>query len=274
MAGSPNSYLHRHGLCRGRNSYPSGTLSPLWCLCFCRFKPLFSTVSRSQTWGFRAKACPATVMALAETIEDEDGMCYCKTHRRELCHECMVNFTPTNKILRKQAKGKDVNTEKIIQKHAEKSQDVLRAMALAQAEEDGAEAGSRPIEVSGAAAQGRYEQIAETCAACGKKGKVQKCSKCKSVAYCGKECQLSDWGDHKKKCKRIAKQIENEQWSMGGVPVLPPGHPRWGNPTEEDKALARRMLAQGKTPEEVTNSGNPMLGGWMLGLEIEAMMQP
>jgi hypothetical protein len=32
------------------------------------------------------------------------------------------------------------------------------------------------------------------------------------------------------------------------------------------------MLSQGKTPEEVTNGGNPMLGGWMLGLELEQMM--
>mmetsp|Transcript_45309 Transcript_45309/g.90744 ORF Transcript_45309/g.90744 Transcript_45309/m.90744 type:complete len:182 (+) Transcript_45309:82-627(+) len=177
----------------------------------------------------------------------------------------MLNFASTNKILKKEAKGKDVNAAKIFQKQAEKNQDILRAMALSQAEGEGAEADSRLI-------QERYEQIAETCTACGKQGKVQRCSKCKSAAYCGKECQLSDWTAHKKECKRRAKQIENEQWSMGGVPVLPPGDPRWGNPTEEDKALARRMLAQGKTPEEVTNSGNPMLGGWMLGVELQAMM--
>jgi hypothetical protein len=211
------------------------------------------------------------------TTMQEDGMFYCKKHRREMCHECRINFVPVNKAARKEAKGKDVNFEKIFQKHAEKTADFLRAMAMAEAGEGGSEAGSRPISVSdmfseGAAAQLRYEQIAETCASCGKKGKVLRCAKCKSVAYCGRECQQSGWAAHKKECKKIAKQIENEQWFMGDAPVLPPGHPRWANPTEEDKALARRMLSQGKTPEEVTNGGNPMLGGWMLGLELEQMM--
>lgn len=215
---------------------------------------------------------------LSETMQDEDGMLCCKEHRREMCHVCGINFVPINKATRKEAKGKVVDHAKIFQKHAEKSQDVLRAMTMAvEAGDGGAAAGSRPISVSdalseGAAAQASYEQIAETCAACGKKGKVLRCARCKSVGYCGKACQTSAWGDHKKECKRIAKQIENEQWYMGDVPILPPGHPRWANPTEEDKALARRMLAEGKRPEDVTNGGNPMLGGWMLGLEMEAML--
>ena len=71
--------------------------------------------------------------------------------------------------------------------------------------------------------------------------------------------QESAWGAHKKECKRIAKQMEKEQWFMGHVSGFPP-HPRWANPAEEDKV-------KGKTPEEVTNGGNPMLGGWMLGLD-------
>jgi hypothetical protein len=214
---------------------------------------------------------------MAETMADEDGMLFCKEHRREMCHECRINFVPINKAARKEAKGKVVDHAKIFQKHAEKSGDVLRAMAMAGTGAGGAGAGTGPISVSdmlseGAAAQASYEQIAETCAACGKKGKVLRCARCKSVGYCGKACQTSAWGDHKKECKRISKQIENKQWHMGDVPILPPGHPRWANPNPEDKALARRMLAEGKRPEDVTNGGNPMLGGWMLGLEMEAML--
>ena len=209
-------------------------------------------------------------------FEDDHGLMYCKKHRREMCHECRLDFVVVNKVKRKSDNGKKVNHDKIFQKHAEKGADFVRAMAMAEA---GPEAGSRPVDVTsllsdggGAAAQQRYEEIAETCAECGKRGKVRRCARCKSVSYCGKQCQESAWGAHKKECKRIAKKIENEQWFMGDVPILPPGHPRWANPTEEDKALARTMLAQGKTPEDVTNSGNPMLGGWMLGLQMESMM--
>ena len=196
-------------------------------------------------------------------LADEDGLLYCEKHRREMCHQCCLNFVTVNKAKRKESQGKEVNHAKIFQKQAEKSADILRAMAIAEA---GEEAGSRPVNVAdmlseggGAAAQQRYEQIAETCAACGKKGKVRRCARCKSVGYCGKECQESAWGAHKKECKRIAKQMEKEQWFMGHVSGFPP-HPRWANPAEEDKV-------KGKTPEEVTNGGNPMLGGWMLGLD-------
>jgi hypothetical protein len=50
------------------------------------------------------------------------------------------------------------------------------------------------------AASGKYEAV---CAQCGKGGKLLKCSACKSVAYCGKECQAAAWkGGHKKKCKK------------------------------------------------------------------------
>ena len=38
------------------------------------------------------------------------------------------------------------------------------------------------------------------CRACGKKDDVKKCSKCKKVSYCGKECQKKDWKDHKRSC--------------------------------------------------------------------------
>ena len=42
------------------------------------------------------------------------------------------------------------------------------------------------------------------CEDCDKPAVLQ-CSRCKSVKYCNKECQLSDWGKHKKKCKKISK---------------------------------------------------------------------
>ena len=48
----------------------------------------------------------------------------------------------------------------------------------------------------------REVEIALTCASCFKSlnGKGKKCTKCKSVYYCNKECQGNDWKRHKKEC--------------------------------------------------------------------------
>ncbi|KAH6912748.1 hypothetical protein BKA70DRAFT_1264839 [Coprinopsis sp. MPI-PUGE-AT-0042] len=40
------------------------------------------------------------------------------------------------------------------------------------------------------------------CSVCKKKAKVQLCSNCVEVAYCGQECQKGDWKDHKTACRR------------------------------------------------------------------------
>ena len=33
-----------------------------------------------------------------------------------------------------------------------------------------------------------------------------RCSRCKKVNYCSKECQRSDWKQHKKQCKKPEKE--------------------------------------------------------------------
>eukprot|EP01038_Epipyxis_sp_PR26KG_P012390 gene12390-16618_t len=40
------------------------------------------------------------------------------------------------------------------------------------------------------------------CVVCGTKGKVSKCSRCKSVYYCGADCQKENWTHHKRFCKK------------------------------------------------------------------------
>ncbi|PCH36759.1 hypothetical protein WOLCODRAFT_140570 [Wolfiporia cocos MD-104 SS10] len=40
------------------------------------------------------------------------------------------------------------------------------------------------------------------CAVCGKKSD-NRCARCKSVSYCGDECQRADWSDHKQSCRSI-----------------------------------------------------------------------
>ena len=50
------------------------------------------------------------------------------------------------------------------------------------------------------------------CSQCGKGSqKNSTCSRCKSVYYCGRECQKAAWAGHKKECKRVRKKIENPQ---------------------------------------------------------------
>jgi hypothetical protein len=40
----------------------------------------------------------------------------------------------------------------------------------------------------------------DTCASCGKTQDLQQCSRCKTVSYCGGECQNADWRRHKILC--------------------------------------------------------------------------
>lgn len=42
------------------------------------------------------------------------------------------------------------------------------------------------------------------CNACGATG-VQRCSKCRLVAYCGRSCQAQDWASHKGLCKSLCR---------------------------------------------------------------------
>jgi hypothetical protein len=42
------------------------------------------------------------------------------------------------------------------------------------------------------------------CVVCGARGsKLFRCTRCKERYYCGKECQLQDWKDHKRVCRKV-----------------------------------------------------------------------
>jgi hypothetical protein len=47
------------------------------------------------------------------------------------------------------------------------------------------------------------------CSYCKKGEKLKKCSRCKSSYYCSNECQLKDWGNHKKYCGNFEYNKEN-----------------------------------------------------------------
>ena len=52
-------------------------------------------------------------------------------------------------------------------------------------------------------------ESASSCSHCGNQpAKLQQCSRCKQVAYCGADCQNADWKKHKKKCVSIQEVLD------------------------------------------------------------------
>nr|SVE73559.1 EOG090X06BA [Daphnia atkinsoni] len=49
----------------------------------------------------------------------------------------------------------------------------------------------------------------DSCATCGQEKVTSKCSLCKSVQYCNRDCQKLHWSIHKKECDKLAKQFTN-----------------------------------------------------------------
>ena len=46
----------------------------------------------------------------------------------------------------------------------------------------------------------------KTCLACGREGAKSLCLGCRSVSFCGKECQTMAWPGHKKECRRVMRE--------------------------------------------------------------------
>ncbi|XP_024390858.1 uncharacterized protein [Physcomitrium patens] len=59
-----------------------------------------------------------------------------------------------------------------------------------------------------------------TCAAC-KKAAVQRCSRCKSEWYCGRECQVSVWKMHKGACDILAGKVEKSGVAQADISLDP-----------------------------------------------------
>ena len=49
------------------------------------------------------------------------------------------------------------------------------------------------------------------CPTCGQEKAPMKCSQCKSVHYCDRECQKFHWPHHKKQCGQLTKEFQNLQ---------------------------------------------------------------
>lgn len=53
--------------------------------------------------------------------------------------------------------------------------------------------------------RGFADASAAYCSTCGEEGAPKKCSKCKAVQYCDRECQRLHWFMHKKSCARLSQ---------------------------------------------------------------------
>ena len=69
------------------------------------------------------------------------------------------------------------------------------------------------------------------CSKCGKESDtLKKCTACKCVSYCSKDCQNRHWKEHKKECKPIKKELAKREGKLdlgseldlGPLPDLPP----------------------------------------------------
>jgi len=52
------------------------------------------------------------------------------------------------------------------------------------------------------------------CSTCGAEKPDKKCSKCKAVQYCDRECQRLHWFMHKKNCARLLAQSQTHSQSQ------------------------------------------------------------
>mmetsp|Transcript_19064 Transcript_19064/g.42370 ORF Transcript_19064/g.42370 Transcript_19064/m.42370 type:complete len:581 (+) Transcript_19064:97-1839(+) len=57
-----------------------------------------------------------------------------------------------------------------------------------------------------------------TCASCGANGQnFKRCTACKSVHYCGRDCQASHWKDHRAECKKREKGLKLKAVLQGAL---------------------------------------------------------
>eukprot|EP00961_Rhodomonas_salina_P006683 90765-Rhodomonas_salina.1 len=77
----------------------------------------------------------------------------------------------------------------------------------------------RPNANFAAQTQIRRAMLAEdlACAACGVKNSIMKrCTRCRIVYYCGRDCQVAHWGQHKVQCTSVEPNA-GEQQNRGGA---------------------------------------------------------
>ena len=99
------------------------------------------------------------------------------------------------------------------------------------------------------------QNIDTHCTSCGQeKPELKKCSKCMSVSYCGRECQIKDWGTHKTLCSQYEQlrkktilsqdQKRKEEEKKKEQPASEPASEQTSDPKNQ-------------TPNDQSNSSQP-----------------
>ena len=114
-----------------------------------------------------------------------------------------------NTLKRSMASGADLSTVKAIEDLSD--DDILRAIKLADAAKTALETFAPDIarEIERVSEEGGKDMSLRKCACCNQTesalGDFKHCSVCKQVAYCGRQCQLAHWKQHKKVCHQRQK---------------------------------------------------------------------
>jgi hypothetical protein len=167
---------------------------------------------------------------MADTHQDADGMITCDKHRRESCPDCMMDFRLPNEFERARRRGE-------VDANGEPDYDSIGAKFWGRAEVErhalmGAFQRENPaggvFEVGSKETRHLHDVLAPPpsarrgglCARCGNGGNLMRCAACKSVSYCGKECQTAAWKEgHKKECKRLRQMTEHQGASTSATPI-------------------------------------------------------
>lgn len=71
-----------------------------------------------------------------------------------------------------------------------------------------------PIEDEKEIKNGNEKRECNYCHKCEDEEKLKRCSRCKKILYCSKECQKEDWKKHKIECDKIIELKEKENHSI------------------------------------------------------------
>jgi hypothetical protein len=83
---------------------------------------------------------------------------------------------------------------------------------------------------------------------------MKRCTQCRAVLYCSRDCQVKHWGKHKEACKRLPQEMRERAHKLADKVKLQ--EPRWGvEPTPHWKLGADCGLGEATTVDDRVGPG-------------------